>query len=385
MKLLQNKKVRRIYTSLLLALTALVISYFSTNLSFPLSGEKLTLKYWSAFTDWLSYGKERLPSDDVIFINVANDKQLVNVSDEFGIPVGNAAITDRDRLKTLLELIHSSSTYKYVLLDVFFEDGYKTDIDSALFATIDKMERIVIARHIDRQLNPEAPGSKAAYADYYTSISETDFSKYRLFYKDGPSIPLRMYTDITGRTVRRRGLWYADGGALSRKVVFPKMFVRIDSPYRTDGQKAYLNLGTDILEYTEENWPVFFSNKFIVVGSFSGDDVHTTYAGDLPGSLVNYNVFLSLLKGKHRIPVSLIIVYLLIFTVMSYLLLKGGTGTTQPPWAWVWAKLFALYSAILIIVCIFVFMIWGQAHDIFITSTFFSIVDLVNRRIKTKN
>lgn len=383
MRLLHNKRVHIIYTSLLLALVALVISYVSTNLSFPLSGEKLTLKYWSAFTDWVSSNKERLPSDDVVFINVANDKQLVDISDEFGIPIGNDAITDRGKLNRLLSMIQASATYKYVLLDIFFEEGYETETDSALFASIDKMERIVIARHTDRQLALDAPMTKAAYADYYTSISETDFSKFRILYKDSPSIPLRMYSDLTGRTVRRRGLWYADGGALSRRVVFPKMFVRIDSPYRSDGQKAYLNLGTDILDYTEENWPKFFSDKIIVVGAFSGDDIHTTYAGDLPGSLVNYNVFLTLLKGKHKIPVSLIIVYFLIFVAMSYLLLRGGTGSTQP-WAWVWAKLFALYSAILIIVCIFVFMIWGQAHDIFITSTFFSVVDLVNRRIKAK-
>ena len=373
----------KIIRAVFLALIALVLSYFCTNLSFPVSGEKLTLKYWSAFTNWLFSGKDSMQPDDVVFINVANYKQLVAVSDDFGIPIGNAAITDRGKLNRLLELIQSSSTYKYVLLDVFFEDGYYSEIDSSLFASIDKMDRIVIARHTDRQLNPHAPWTKAAYADYYTSISETDFSKYRLFYKDGPSIPLRMYSDLSGRTVKRKGLWYADGGALSRKVVFPKMFVRIDSPYRSDGQKAYLNLGTDILDYTEENWPEFFSDRYIVVGSFSGDDIHTTYAGDLPGSLVNYNVDLSLLKGKHNIPISLIVVYFLIFATMSYLLLRGGTGTTQP-WAWVWAKLFALYSAILIIVCIFVFMIWGQAHDIFITSTFFSIVDLVNRRKKAK-
>ena len=167
-------------------------------------------------------------------------------------------------------------------------------------------------------------------------------------------------------------------------LVFPKMYVRIDSPYRSDGQKAYLNLGTDILEYADEqDWDNFFSGKFIVIGSFTGEDIHTTYAGDLPGCIINYNVFLSIMKGQHKIPVVLIIVYFFMFFGMAYILLKGEGGMSQH-WAWVWAKLFALYSAILIIVCIFVFMIWGQAHDIFITSTFFSIVDLANRWIKAK-
>ena len=197
-------------------------------------------------------------------------------------------------------------------------------------------------------------------------------------------MPLKAYTEVTGRDVKRVLLWYADKGKLARRVMFPKMYVRMDSPYRPDGQKAYLNLGTDILDTEEEvDWSDYFKGKYIVIGSFAGDDIHTTYAGDLPGSLINYNVYLSLMKGQHRIPFVLVIVYFLIFFAMAYLLLNGGANASQS-WTWVWAKLFVLYSLILTIVCIFVFMIWGQAHDIFITSTFFSIVDLVNRRIKAK-
>lgn len=369
----------------LCALAALVISYFFTNINFSLSGEKPVLKYWCAFTDWLSSGREKAPSDDVVFINVANDKQLVDISDEFGIPLGNAAITDRSKLVELLGMIASSPCYKYVLLDIFFEEGYQTESDSALFTLISGMDRIVIPKHTDGGLSSEVPGSKAAYADYNISINEDDFTKYRLFWKDGPSMPLRMYTDITGRTVKKTGLWYSDNGALSRKVVFPKMHVRIDSPYRFDGQKAYLNLGADILDYAdEENWAEYFDDKFIVIGSFTGDDIHTTYAGDIPGSLINYNVYLSLMKGQHRIPLGLIVFYFCIFFAMAYLLLRGPSETLSQPWAWLWAKLFVLYSAILIIVCIFVFTVWGQAHDIFITSAFFSIVDVVNRRLKEK-
>ena len=115
--LLRNKLVQAI----VLAIVALVVSYICTNFSFPISGEKLTLKYWNAFTSWVSSGKERIPPDDVVFINVANDKQLIDVSDDFGIPIGNAAVTDRGKLNRLMELIQASSSYKYVLLDVFFE------------------------------------------------------------------------------------------------------------------------------------------------------------------------------------------------------------------------------------------------------------------------
>ena len=374
----------RLFLSIILGLAALIISYLSTNLNISLTGEKAVLKYWNAFTDWFFAGRNKAPSDDVVFINVANDKQLVDVADEFGIPIGNAAVTDRAKLESLLSLIQSSADYQYILLDVFFEEGYQTDADSALFSVVGNMDRIVIPRHKDGSIAAAAPVEKAAFADYNTSINENDFTKYQLFQKDGPSVPLRMYSDLTGRTVKKKWLWYADRGGLSRKVVFPKMYVRADSPYRSDGQKAYMNMGTDILDYADEqDWASFFSGKFIVIGSFTGEDIHTTYAGDLPGCLINYNVFLSLMKGQHKIPFVLIIVYFLIFFGMAYMLLRGENGISQP-WAWVWAKLFVLYSAILTIVCIFVFVIWGQAHDIFITATFFSVVDLAIRRMKAK-
>lgn len=379
-----NTSIKRKVSAIALSLIALLISYCSTNSNISITGEKSILKYWCSFTEWIAPGRDKASAEDVVFINVANDKHLVDVADEFGIPIGNAAITDRAKLNSLLSFIQSSTDYQYVLLDVFFEDGYQSDADSALFSRIRDMDRIVIPRHKDGSIATDAPMEKAAFADYNTSINENDFTKYQLFQKDGPSVPLRMYSDLTCRTVKRNGLWYADSGALSRKVVFPKMYVRVDSPYRSDGQKAYLNLGTDILDYAEEqDWTNFFSGKFIVIGSFTGEDIHTTYAGDLPGCLINYNVFLSLMKGQHKIPFVLIVVYFLIFLGMAYVLLKGEGGTSQP-WAWVWAKLFVLYSAVLTIVCIFVFVICGQAHDIFITSTFFSVVDLVNRRIKAK-
>ena len=162
------------------------------------------------------------------------------------------------------------------------------------------------------------------------------------------------------------------------------MYARIDSPYRADGQKAYLNLGVDVLNYKDEvDWPEFFANKIIVIGAFTDNDIHTTYAGDVPGCLINYNVFLSLMKGQHKIPLGLIIFYFIVFFTMAFLLVNKKTSFTHL-WAWLWAKLFVLYSVVLIIICIFVFVVWGQAHDIFITSTFFSVVDAVNRYLKTK-
>ena len=366
----------------LIAFAALLVSYICTNLNYAISGEKATLKYWRIFTEWITNGREADPDDDVVFINVDHDKQLVSFTDEFGIPVGNAAITDRQKIARLLEIIEKSGSYKYVMMDIFFESGYRTEADSTLFSRIVSMERIVIPKHVTGTLENQALDAKAGYADYATTIKETGFTKYLLFRKDGPSMPLKSYTDITGHTIKRVGFWYSDNGKLARKVIFPRMYVKIVSPYRLDGQKAYLNVGEDILDVAEEvDWAEFFKGKYIVIGSFTGDDSHLSYAGYIPGCLINYNVFLSLSKGQHKIPFLLILVYFLIFFVMAYLV-QNSSDVASQSWGWLLAKKFAIYSLILTIVCIFVFAKWGQAHDIFITSTFFSIVDLVNRKLK---
>lgn len=376
-------RIPKILVAMLLATSALLLSYISTNLNVAVSGEKTVLKYWCALTDWLTSGREDEPVDDVVFINVSYDKELVERNDMFGLPVGNTAVTDRGKLLKILQMIDSTA-YRYVMLDVFFEEGYATDVDSCLFSQIDRMDRVVIPMHADGVLADIKLEAKAAYSDYANSINETDFTKYDLFRDNGPSIPLKVYTDLTGHSIKRKWFWYADGGDLARKVIFPKMYIRADAPYRSNGEKSFLNMGADILTYADDiDWQEFFRDKYVVIGAFSEDDIHATYAGNVPGCLINYNVFLALLRGKHTVPLTLLSGYFLLFFVMSYLLLGGRTRGTQV-WTWVCARLFVVYSAVLTLVCISVFAICGQAQDIFITSTFFSAVDVVNRVIKSK-
>ena len=378
-------KKRKILYAVLLAMLMMAVSYVCTNLDVTISGEKEVLKYWNAITSFFSRKEKKDFSDDVLFINVSTDKQLVDLSDEFGIPIGNAAITDREKLVDLLTLIQSSGNYAYVMMDIIFEEGYASDADSTLFDLIASMDRIVIPRHADAKLASPVLEKKAAYADYTTSLNEDNFAKYPLMDKKGTgsSMPLQVYFDLTGRTIKKHGLLYTDKVALSRRVVFPKMYVLIDSPYSASGEKTYYNMGADILAYMGvDEQKELFENKIIVIGSFT-DDQHTTYAGEVAGCVINYNVLLSLLKGQHKIPWVLVLVYFLIFFAMSYLLLNSASDKTQS-WGWIWAKLFVIYSVVLTVVCKFVFMIWGQAHDIFITSTLFSIIDSCHKKINKK-
>lgn len=178
-------KKRKILSATLLAWLAMAVSYFCTNLNVAVSGERDVLKYWQFVVSLFSNNSRNQVPEDVLFINVSNDRQLVDRTDVFGIPVGNTAITDRQKLDDLLNLIKSSGGYKYVLLDVFFEKGYQSDYDSSLFNTIVSMENIVIPRHVDGTLADPSLEQKAAYADYSTTLKEDNIAKYPLLDKIG--------------------------------------------------------------------------------------------------------------------------------------------------------------------------------------------------------
>ena len=372
---------RNILFAFLFALLALIISYVSTNLNIVISGERDVLKYWSIVDKFFSRKPEKTVPDDVLFINVSYDKQIVERTDEWGDLLGNAAITDRKKLADLLGLIQTVGNYEYVLLDVFFEKGFVTEYDSLLFERIASMDRIVIPRHVDGTLASDLLVGKAAYADFTTTLREDNFTKYPLLTPKtrNESFPLKMYSEITGRTVKKFGPIYTDKACLSRRVIFPKMYVQDNGLY-----PIYMNLGVELLDSrNNRDWNKLFGNKIIVIGSFVEDDIHLTYAGFAPGCVINYNVFASLMRGQHRISVLLLLAYFMVFFVMAWLMLRGDSANSQSL-AWIWAKLFVLYSVVLTIACILVFEVWGQAHDVFITSTFFSLVDTGRRWINNR-
>ena len=178
------ERKKTILYSFLLALLAMAVSYFCTNRDVTLSGERDVLKYWSFVSFLFSSDSRNSVPEEVLFINTSSDLQLVDRTDGNGFPVGNAAITDRRKLDDLLNMIKSSGNYKYVLLDVFFEEGYESEYDSSLFSTIASMDRVVIPRHTNGTLADSSLEQKAAYADYKTTLKEDNITKYtyEMFY-----------------------------------------------------------------------------------------------------------------------------------------------------------------------------------------------------------
>ena len=238
-----------------------------------------------------------------MLIDVAYDKELVDYEED-GFYVGKDFITDRNKLFQFLSLVKEAGNYKYVMLDVIFEEGYKTPYDSALFHLIAQMDRIVIATHEDTNLQDSILLSKAANADYTTTWKETNFSRFQYLHEDQASIPLQMYRELEKKDIRKFGFLYFSNNWLCRNAITLKMPYRITSDLSDEGERKKFNvvrMGSDLLDSTSVTTLADeIDGRILVIGDFK-HDIHETYAGIQPGSLINLNAYYALKRGDHSL------------------------------------------------------------------------------------
>lgn len=120
--------------SISLSLVILIFSYLIGNTSFAMPGETALFQKINGWNSFWGVQKGNVP-DSLLFINVCYDKELANY-EENGIPVGKFVITDREKLLRLLTEAKAANNYRYIFLDIVFENEINTPVDSALFQTI---------------------------------------------------------------------------------------------------------------------------------------------------------------------------------------------------------------------------------------------------------
>ena len=123
----------------------LFLSYVLNNQSL-FTGEDLNQYAWMELIKEKVGLSEQIDYKDALFINVAYDKQLIEKNDEFGMTVGNVDITDRTKLLELLNRLTETNKYRYIILDVRFEKGFNSEVDSSLFAKIKDMDRMITTK-----------------------------------------------------------------------------------------------------------------------------------------------------------------------------------------------------------------------------------------------
>lgn len=319
----------------------LAICYIYDNIPHSLFGSANVAQRYEVIKAAIFGTEDKIP-DDVFLINTAHDRELIDYYDpsqpEF--PAGNTDITNRRSLITLFEKLAANPTYKYILCDIRFEPNKdKPERNDSLYEAIARTPRIVIPMHEGKEPTDRRLLDKAGYCDYSVNFVESNFVKYE-FYKNGhQSMPLKAYEDLTGHTIEPHGLIYTAGSHLCRKCVELKFPIRIYSEGNASADGLDLsaangiisgttricyNLGSDILQM-DMDLAEKAKDRIIVIGDYSGGDNHTTYVGDMPGAIINYNALYALLQGDHIVHYTEILMLFSLYFLITVYILRGRT------------------------------------------------------------
>lgn len=366
--------------SLINVIVLLLLSYFISNQAI-FTGEDLN-KY--AWMEWIKNkcGLSRVIEEnkDAVFVNVAYDKQLIDRHDDYGMSVGNVDVTDRAKLRLFLEALQRVDVYKYIFLDVRFEKGFDSPEDSALFSQIKRMRDIVVATHSDIELLDSSLSSKAAINDYPTTIIESNFTRYEYLKDDHASVALFAYRELTGKTIDRHFCFYTSNHKLSYKSLFINAPIEDWSEFNEQQLKMYYNLGNDLLDnYSDHDIASLTNGKYVVIGDMV-EDMHDTYSGSKPGSVITYYAFVALMNGEHFVRYGLLLFLGLLYFIVSLSLFEVDSILEKIPYIkrshskFVhFCASFMEYSFLLLIVMIGLNLLFGIATSIMLPSLYFAI------------
>ncbi len=338
-RLLRFIKHHTIITAACISIFVLGLCYIYDNTPHSLSGSSSAAQRYEIIKATVFGSEDKIP-DDILLINIAYDKKLVEYYDSLqpDFAAGYIAITNRGALLDLLEILSEEPTYRYIMCDVKFESDVRDpEYDEALFEAINKTPRLVIPMHEGEEPKDERLLNKAAYCDYAVNIVESNFVKYEFLKNGYPSMPLKVYNDLTGKQISKHGLIYTSDYHLCRKCVELKFPVRLYSNgiahIKTPGitaqdsmlsatRRIYYNLGSDLLDMGVDI-PKKAKDKIVVIGDFSGGDTHTTYLGNMPGAVINYNALCALFENDHIIYYGEIVFLFLLYFFISIYILRG--------------------------------------------------------------
>lgn len=311
----------------------LVNTLFLVLYTIALQYGSLTRSDESKFLGWASTFKHNIlgidPKPDeanVIFLDVSKD--IVTVDDpDFtysgtdSILGAKVIIKDRKKLALLCrELNKNPNSYKYVFCDILFD---YTSPDDAVFGPIIAKTKHLTATNIFENNQYIKPIFKISSGCVnYDLISQSSFSKMPLLYGDTiKSLPILVYENTTGIRVHKKNyLTYFDK-QLAFNTIIPEMYYRPADLRRfdQDGKKANFFYLGDVI--TKRNFfNDYLKGKFIIIGDFSGDK-HSTFAGSIPGCIILFNIYLTLLNHAPIFSLVWVLLLLVIYFIISYLMI----------------------------------------------------------------
>lgn len=280
---------------------------------------------WSTSAAKFSF-RELPDSENFAFINTSYDLSLIDRYDEFGFPIGNQPITDREKLALLLHSINAGeSKPKYIIIDIHFVDS--TAYDSTLYAELQKLDNVILSSHINEEGVFEAPifrGINYGLSDYVIGSVFDGVYKYQLVHGDSLKLlPLKVHEAITGAESQQMG-----------------PFVKIDNRWTTNNfimnyrvlQKDILNMEAgfnpvsmgELLFLTDEDIQDFVADKIVVIGDFFENDMHETIFEITAGPLILVNAYLTIKNHDTTINLLFFLLMICFYTYLSYMVFYEG-------------------------------------------------------------
>ncbi|MEO9966466.1 MAG: hypothetical protein ABJF11_11790 [Reichenbachiella sp.] len=305
-------------TSAMIALT-----FYFMSLPWLAGDEKLLI--WGSSA--LKFANRELPaSEDFALINTSYDLQLIDRLDDYGFPVGQRAITDREKLASLLSIIGRSKTPpRYVICDIHFLD--ETASDSLLNLALGQLDQVIVSYHLNNEGVAEYPifdQINRGLSDYVIGSIFDGVYKYQLIHHDSLLLtPLKVHQELSGKEINTIGPLVALGDDW-----MPNNFVmnyRLLQKDIEDIEAGFNPVSMGELLYLEEaDIQEFVGGKVVVIGDFFESDMHETLFEITSGPLILLNAYLSIAAGDTFVNVWFFILLFIAYSYLSYMVFVEG-------------------------------------------------------------
>jgi len=312
------------------SLFLLLMGYFWLGSSYTFEDEALLIK-WTTLVKHELMGIGPRPSPDkVLFVNTALSKVPIYTSaDALSLKPAMELITDRQKLAQFMDLlIPFQENIELIVTDVVFD--MPASGDSILKDKLSRLDdKVLTVSYMAENESIVTPLFQVPYAlSTYRSSAEMYF-KYPVAYKGEKTVPTVMYEKSTGSEIVKKGPFFWNQGNLILKAPITNFRLTLndfrlgnalnETNYSVHHLETLVNMGQFMERKDLEK---MFSGKMILIGDFS-TDIHETVTGPMPGVLVLYNAYLTLLYGDNILNFGWILLMIAGFTWITHRILTG--------------------------------------------------------------
>lgn len=318
------------------------LTFYWLSLPYTFGDEAFLIKWTSLAKKSLLQFDPKPPPESVLFVDISESKTTLPKTNEFDeiSDYHRYIITDRRHLTEFLDMLapHADAT-RLVVLDVLFSEP--SPQDSLLQAQVNRLgDKILGVSHLEEGIELHEPVIDLPHAVATYRSAQGLFLKYPLVMGDTLiTAPLAMYQRLNQATFHQGRVFQWVNGHISLPAPVVDFKVRPRdfgvSSSREESRFTVYNLGT-LLELQRdgilqpEDRAELFEGKIILLGDFVLDK-HQTPFGKMPGLLLMYNAYLTLVARDNLVTLGWILLLLIGYWIMSWRVLTGKR-VTQPRW-----------------------------------------------------